>query len=257
MKRTCPIVLTLLLLSSTVPCLGQTRALGVRDEAKMFSPETVHKADERLKTLERESGWQVLIETIDSLKGDTVEARARQYGESMNVHGLVVLISKGDHKLAAEPSRAAAKVFTKARAEAIVAKLKDDFKAKQFDKGLLDAVSAIEDDARIVGVHDEAKLFSPEIVAKANATLKAVRQATKWQVVIETVDALEGQTAKERAIANGKNLNVHGLSIVISRAAITRSRSSPATRPVGHSRKTNWMRSDRRSRRIFGAKGLR
>ncbi|MDR3637062.1 MAG: TPM domain-containing protein [Isosphaeraceae bacterium] len=217
MKRVCPIGVVLLALSGAMPCMAQSRDPGVRDVAKMFSAPAVQKADERLKDLHRDGGWDVFIETIDSLKDQTIEQRARSDAQVLNAHGLVVVISKADHKLDVQPSRSAEKVFTKDKVSQIVRLMTESFKSKEYDKGLLDAVAAIEDDARVVGVRDSAKMFSADAVKKANESLAALRRKSRWQVVVETVDSLKGQTPAERAIANGKAMNVHGLSIVISK----------------------------------------
>src|SRR5262249_48028512 len=110
MKRTCPIGVVLLVLSTTMPCLAQSRDPGGRDAAKMYQTDTVDKANEHLKALQRDGGWQVFIETIDALKNQTIEERALADAKALNAHGLVVVISKADHKLEVQPSRSAEKV---------------------------------------------------------------------------------------------------------------------------------------------------
>lgn len=218
MKRIRPIeAALLLLLGGAAPCLAQTREPGVRDAARMFSPDAVAKADARLRDLARDGGWQVFVETIEALENQTIEDRARADARGLNVHGLIVVISKRDHKLDFQPSRSAEKVFTKEKLARLVKRMSADFGDKKFDQGLLDTVAAIENDARVVGVRDTAKMFSPDAIRKANAALAAIRQQNQWQVIIETVESLDGQTAAERAAANGEAMNVRGLSIVIAK----------------------------------------
>src|SRR6185437_5588137 len=218
MKRTCPIAVALVVLCGAFPAQAQSREPGVRDAARLFSPPAVQKADSALKALKRDGGWEVFIETIDALGNQTVDQRALADAQALDAHGLVVLIAKSNHKLAVQPSDSAKKVFGKEKLSGLVKLLTDRFKAKEYDRGLADAVTAIEDDARVVGVRDTAKMFSADAVNQANAALKAFRQKSKWQVIIETVDSLSGQSPSQRAIANGRAVNVRGLSIVVDKA---------------------------------------
>ena len=45
------------------------------------------------------------------------------------------------------------------------------------------------------GVRDHAHMFSAEAIKKADTALGKLRGQTRWQVVVETVDSLEGKTA--------------------------------------------------------------
>ena len=117
--------------------------VGVRDGAAMFSPDAVAKADRALDALRRKTKWSAAIETVPSLNGrprrEAVEANAR----AVKVHGLYVLISKGDKTVDAVPSRAGESAFSRDRIKAVDAAISSAFKAGDFDKGLLDAVEPI------------------------------------------------------------------------------------------------------------------
>ena len=67
------------------------------------------------------------------------------------------------------------------------------------------------------GVRDHAHMFSPEAVKKADTALEALRGQTRWQVVVETVDSLDGKTARQAATDNIKELKVHGLYVLIAK----------------------------------------
>ena len=82
MIRMIPIGLALVALQGLVPCLAQTPPAGVRDHAKLFSPEAARKADEALQALRRDHRWQVVIETVDSLDGASARERAVARAES-------------------------------------------------------------------------------------------------------------------------------------------------------------------------------
>ena len=117
--------------------------VGVRDKAGLFSPEAVVRADDALRSFNRDSKWQVAVMTIDSLNGQEIRKRAEADAASSKVHGLFVLISKADHKVEIVPSSSAQGVFTKEKIGTLVSTLSDNFKAGKFDQGLLDMATAV------------------------------------------------------------------------------------------------------------------
>ncbi len=230
MNRFLPIGLALALFvtAGVAPCRAQSVVSSVRDQAGMFSPEAVRQATPALQALERADHWQVYVETIDSLDGQDARDRAIADARGRKIHGLIVLISKKDHKFEVLPSRSAEQVFSAERVKAIKDTLVKDFKANDFDQGLRDLVVAIQKDVAAAassgggaarsGVRDGAKLFTPEAVEKANQALRALEREARWQVVIETIHSLDGQTARDRAIADAKKADLHGLIVLVSQS---------------------------------------
>ena len=238
MKRFLPIALTVVLLSGSPPCPGQPHIPqsnvgvivepgNVRDHAKLFSAGAVEKADESLLAVARETRWRVVIETVESLDGKGAAERAVANAKALDLHGLYVLIAKKEHKIAVEPSHSAEPTFPKAKDAELRDTLVADFKAKHFDQGLLDLVAKIRTFATerprpgaspvVPGVRDHAKLFSSDAVAKADRMLETIRKNSPWQVVIETVESLGGQTIQQRTLANAKALDIHGLYLLIAK----------------------------------------
>ncbi len=223
MYRMIPIGLALVALQGLVPCPAQTPPAGVRDRAGLFSPQAARKADEALQALRREGRGQVVIETVDSLDGASIQRRAVDRARELKVHGLYILIAKKEHELRAEPSDSARSVFTKPRVDAIVETLEKAFKASDFDGGLLAVVGEIRKDTGAnaagltVGVRDHARLFSPEAARKADEALQALQRDHRWQVAVETVDSLDGATIERRAASRARELKVHGLYILIAK----------------------------------------
>lgn len=121
--------------------------VGVRDGAAMFTPEAVAKADEALDALRRRTNWGAAIETVASLKGRPRREAADTNARASKVHGLYVLISKGDKTIDAVPSHSAEATFTRDRIKSIDDAVTSAFKAGDFDKGLTDAVATIRRDA--------------------------------------------------------------------------------------------------------------
>jgi len=150
MMRWQAIGFALVVLSGTpfVHAQQATSHAGVRDRAHLFSAEAVEKADQALQTLRQTRHQNVVIETVESLDGDSMEKRAIANAKSLNIHGLYILIAKAEHKLWIEPSRSARTVFPKDKIEAINSVLTNSFKERQFDQGLSKAVAEIESAAR-------------------------------------------------------------------------------------------------------------
>jgi uncharacterized membrane protein YgcG len=230
MNRMLPIGLALALFAAVeaAPCRAQSVNSGVRDRAHLFSSEAARQAELALQTIEREDHWQVLVETIDSLNGQDAHERAIADAKDRKIQGLLILVSKNDHKVWTQPSESARKVFSGARTQEIRDRMAKAFKAGDFDEGLREAVAVIQKDVAAaasptaagsvkVGVRDQAKMFSPEAVQKANQALQALQRETRWQVVVETVDSLDGQTARDRAIADAEKQGPRGLIILVSK----------------------------------------
>lgn len=212
---------------------------GVRDRAGLFSSEAIREADRALGEIQQRSGWQMIIETVASLGGTAAKEQAFANAKAQQVRGLYVLIARDEHKVQVVPSPSAEAAFPRPKVDAIVAAVTDAFKARQFDKGLRDAVALIGQDARehpnapagapvttsrpadargqaASGVSDGAGIFSPEAVRKAEQVLRDIERDRRWQVVIETVKTLGGKTAKEQAVINSEARQVRGLYLLIA-----------------------------------------
>ena len=81
--------------------------IGVRDNARMFSAGAVRTADQALSAILRDQRLQVVIETVDSLKGRPIDGLAVAHARELQVRGLYILIAKRDRKLWVEPSKSA------------------------------------------------------------------------------------------------------------------------------------------------------
>src|SRR5262249_10574193 len=105
------------------------------------------------------------------------------------------------------------------RIQAVTEAITRAFKAKDFDRGLRDAVALIASDAGQTprGVRDAAGLFSSEAVRKADAEIETITRRSKQQVVIETVASIGDRLIESEAIDRAKSRNVHGLYILISK----------------------------------------
>ena len=207
---------------------------GVRDHVAMFSPEAVKQADASLEAVHEKTRWQAVIETVDSLDGKTPLEAATAFAKAQQVHGVYVLIAKKETKVQVVASNTAKPTFSTDAEKGIVDALVSGFKAKEFDRGLLDAVALIRKDAEAKpdqapvaasaskpgakpGLRDGAGMFEDQAAKKADATLASIHEKTHWQAVIETVSSLNGKNPKDAALANAKALNVHGIYVLIAK----------------------------------------
>ncbi|SIN95581.1 Uncharacterized membrane protein YgcG, contains a TPM-fold domain [Singulisphaera sp. GP187] len=222
MKRTIPTALAVVVvLGASALGLAQAQAPpdgpGIRDRAKMFSPQAVKKAEAVLRELESSEHSQVLIETEDTFGDRQPREVAIDNAKRANLRGLSIAISKKEHKLDIEPSESVRRIFTKGELELVKAAFTQSFRKGENDEGLLAAVAEIRRAALKVGVRDHAKMFSPEAVKEADAVLEAIRLKTPWGTVIETVETLGDKSLRDAAVEQARATQVHGLYILIAK----------------------------------------
>src|SRR5258707_1856406 len=85
MKRTFPIFFALLILGGGVRGEDRNTKAALHDRAQMFSKGADEEVDQYLRKTERETGYQVIIETVDSLKGEPIEERAQAGAKSADL----------------------------------------------------------------------------------------------------------------------------------------------------------------------------
>ena len=67
----------------------------VRDTAGMFSADAVRAARDALAKIERTIGVPVLIETVETLKGETIDEVATRLARRSGAQGVFILIAQG------------------------------------------------------------------------------------------------------------------------------------------------------------------
>src|SRR5206468_2661943 len=77
---------------------GSARAATIRDDAGMFSPEAVSRAEATLDQVERSTGINTTIQTIDSLDGQPIDDLLGDKVQRLRGQALYALIAKKDHK---------------------------------------------------------------------------------------------------------------------------------------------------------------
>ena len=150
------LLLLSLTLASTALALDVPRLTGrVVDDARLLSPETVKALDAKLAEFERTDSTQVVVLTIPSLAGETLEeysvkvAQAWGIGQKGKDNGVLLLVSKGDRKVRIEVGYGLEGRLTDALSGRIIDyAILPAFKAGRFDAGVQSGVSAIMEAVR-------------------------------------------------------------------------------------------------------------
>ncbi|XSC52657.1 MAG: TPM domain-containing protein [Solidesulfovibrio sp. DCME] len=143
--------LLLLLIPSITRALGVPKLTGrVVDNAHLLSPQAASALDARLAEFERTDSTQVVVLTIPSLEGESLEeyaikvAQAWGIGQKGKDNGALLLVSKGDRKVRIEVGYGLEGRLTDALSGRIIDyAIVPSFKAGKFDAGIENGVSAI------------------------------------------------------------------------------------------------------------------
>ncbi len=141
----------LLLIPSITQALGVPKLTGrVVDNAHLLSPQAASALDARLAEFERTDSTQVVVLTIPSLEGESLEeyaikvAQAWGIGQKGRDNGALLLVSKGDRKVRIEVGYGLEGRLTDALSGRIIDyAIVPSFKAGKFDAGIENGVSAI------------------------------------------------------------------------------------------------------------------
>jgi uncharacterized protein GlcG (DUF336 family) len=139
-----PLALLAFLSFAVSPCLAQAPS-AVIDGAGMFSDDAIRQAKADLAKIDRTYGLTVTIETITSLKGQTIDEAAVRKAEQLGHKGIFVLIAEREHKVEVLASpRVFREELGKARITEIQDAFTDEFRKSRVDAGLLKGVQAAD-----------------------------------------------------------------------------------------------------------------
>jgi glc operon protein GlcG len=125
-------------LATTTVAQAPPARLEIKDNANMFSKRGIQQA--RMQELE----IPVVVETIEDLQGQSVEAAARSRLEKSQGEGIYVLISRRDHKIDVLMSKAFAKAVPEQDRERIQQAFIRGLKGGDFDAALTAGLAAIQ-----------------------------------------------------------------------------------------------------------------
>jgi uncharacterized protein len=129
-----------------------TLAGRVVDEAGLLTADQARALADRAAALEQRTGDQLVIVTIGSLEGRTIEAYAREIGNRWGIgavdkdNGVVLLVAPAERRTRISTGRGLAQVLTDAEARTIVDRdLVPHFRGGDWYGGLAAGVGAIAD----------------------------------------------------------------------------------------------------------------
>ncbi|NJD91324.1 MAG: methanol dehydrogenase, partial [Geobacter sp.] len=122
----------------------------VNDYAALLSPAVTAQLEQQLQELEKSDSTQVVILTVPSLEGDSLEDFSIRVAEKWRIgqkgvdNGVILLISKAEHKIRIEVGRGLEGKLTDLISGRIIRNdIAPKFKSNDFDGGVAAGVSSL------------------------------------------------------------------------------------------------------------------
>jgi uncharacterized membrane protein YgcG len=117
----------------------------VQDQAGMFSAGTVASLNQRISNFNAATGKEIVVMTVPSLGGSTLQAAAQNAFVQQSVNGVLIFIAKDDRKDIIVPDRAGRQAgwFTPDVTAGIRQQMESQFKNEAYDAGITGAVDNI------------------------------------------------------------------------------------------------------------------
>lgn len=148
-----PFLLVLLLLFCPLPLQAlEPPALSgrVTDQARMLSPESLQRLEQKLGAFERETSNQVVVLTVPSLQGDDIDrfsirtAEAWKIGQKGRDNGVLLVIAQAERKVRIEVGMGLQGVLPDITAGRIIRDVMRPFlKSGNYDQGIAAGVDSI------------------------------------------------------------------------------------------------------------------
>ena len=138
-------------LVTTIDNVGTKHGPDVKDTAGLFDFDAAQAARKELERIERETGVATVIQTVESLRGQKIEAAAIRAARQSEIQGIYVLIAKNEKEIELLVSKKYQAVLTGPRQATIRAGFIEGFKKRDFNEGLKHGVAAIAEQLSVVG----------------------------------------------------------------------------------------------------------
>jgi uncharacterized membrane protein YgcG len=159
MLRWTPVLCALVLAAWLLPA-GPAHAVfppAIKDEAKFFKPETLEKANKKIREIYENYKKDVVIETVASLTADQEKKLKEEGGNKfypkmalerareLGVNGIYIWICKNPRQLRVHMDPGTQKkAFTASNRDKLVQTFFKDFREEKFDEGLLAGMDVID-----------------------------------------------------------------------------------------------------------------
>jgi uncharacterized protein GlcG (DUF336 family) len=137
-------------LVTTIDNVGTKHGPDVKDTAGLFDFDAAQAARKELERIDRETGVATVIQTVESLRGQKIEAAAIRAARQSEIQGIYVLIAKNEKEIELLVSKKYQAVLTGPRQATIRAGFIEGFKKRDFNEGLKHGVAAIAEQLSVV-----------------------------------------------------------------------------------------------------------
>jgi uncharacterized protein len=120
----------------------------VQDGAGLFSQSTVVDLNREIGDFNRQTGKEVVVVTVPSLNGTTIQDAAERTFAQQQVNGILIYMAKTEKKDGIVPDRAAAQFFPSGSLGNIHQAMRGYFRSGDFDTGITTGVNLILDQYR-------------------------------------------------------------------------------------------------------------
>jgi uncharacterized protein len=133
-----------LVLAAFLPLPAPARDF-VQDQAGMFSASTVAQLNQRISNFNAQTGKEIVVVTVPSLNGATLQSAASSAFSSNDVNGVLIFIAKSDRRDIIVPDRAGVQAgwFTPDVTRGIRESMEAQFRSENFDAGVTAAVDGV------------------------------------------------------------------------------------------------------------------
>lgn len=117
----------------------------VQDQAGMFSAGTVAQLNGRISNFNAQTGKEIVVVTVQSLNGATLQDAAASAFSANNVNGVLIFIARSDRKDIVVPDRAGRQAgwFTPDVTRGIRQSMEAQFRSENYDAGITAAVDGV------------------------------------------------------------------------------------------------------------------
>ncbi|MBV8655000.1 MAG: TPM domain-containing protein, partial [Candidatus Eremiobacteraeota bacterium] len=117
----------------------------VQDGAGMFSASTVAQLNQRIGNFNAQTGKDVVVVTVPSLNGATLQNAAQSAFSQQNVNGVLIFVARDDRRDIIVPDRAGVQAgwFTPDVLRGIRESMEAQFRSENFDAGIAAAVDGV------------------------------------------------------------------------------------------------------------------
>lgn len=190
----------------------------VRDNAKVFDDEAIAASRKELRRIEHETSVAIVIETIETLKGEALDKAAERLARQTGIHGVFILIAKKEHEIDVLASRHYQSGLTRAYRDMIKEHFTNDFRNREFNAGLKHGVEFTG--ALIARLIKDGELPKPTSAAAAFGLNPSIAPPAPFTSALVVRDRVRLTLAGARTILAGAEAKAASMQLKINIAVV-------------------------------------